>query len=185
MKDFILKTFETGRHPVLREQRWDDGVLLSSFCISNSKLESTGSSDHWSWNYVFSVSHEITFTIRKIAFVLVLGSSKNFYAENSAVQDPNEHTKAYIDYIHVCVLADFWNGVSEGLKLSLCSEPAVRPMAWEWARESQLLRLLAGSCCCCPGRWRETASPRQPHTRLEILPVRLLLWLTRDTEVIV
>lgn len=88
MKDLIKrKTFERGKHPVLREQRWDDGVLLSLFCISNSKLESTGSSDHWSWNYVFSVSHEITFTIKKrlhlylswvtfkeIAFIFVLGN---------------------------------------------------------------------------------------------------------------
>lgn len=25
---FLKKTFEKGKHPVLREQRWDDGVLL-------------------------------------------------------------------------------------------------------------------------------------------------------------
>lgn len=51
---------------------------------------------------MYSVSYEITLTIKKIAFILVLGNSqifyaensKNFNAENSQLQDPHEHMKA-------------------------------------------------------------------------------------------
>ena len=44
----------------------------------------------------------------------------------------NSTQKHHIDYMSH-VLADSWNSVSEGLKLSLCSEHVVLTVAWECA----------------------------------------------------
>ena len=44
----------------------------------------------------------------------------------------NSTQKHHIDYMSH-VLADSWNSVSEGLKLSLCSKHVVLTVAWECA----------------------------------------------------
>lgn len=111
---------------------------LFLFCIFNSKFESIGFFDYWSWNYVFSVFYEIIFIIKKIVFIFVLGNFKNFYVENFKnfnvenllVLDLYKYIKV-LYWLYVCVLVDFWNGVLEGLKLSFCSEYVVLIVVWE------------------------------------------------------